>query len=62
MKAVIAILASAVVLMVADAVATDFWTFAEYRAQIKAQRAEIERLENDLMEYRRTVTKMTAAQ
>lgn len=62
MKAIITILAAAVVIMVADAVATDFWTFAEYRAQIKAQRAEIERLESDLLEYQRTVTRMTAAQ
>ena len=62
MKAVITILAAAVVIMVADAIATDFWTFSEYRAQIKAQRAEIDRLENDLLEYQRTVTKLTAEQ
>lgn len=62
MKAIITILAAAVVIMVADAIATDMWTWHGYRAEIKAQRAEIERLENDLMEYRRTVTRMTAAQ
>lgn len=61
-KIFIGILTLAVVVMAADAIATDLWTWHGYRAEIKAQRAEIERLEADLLEYQRTVTRMTAAQ
>lgn len=61
-RILIAILTLAVVVMVADAFATDMWTWHEYRSQIKAQKAEIDRLEADLLEYQRTVTKLTAAQ
>ena len=52
----IGILSFAVLAMAADAIATDLWTWHEYRAEIKAQKAEIERLEANLLEYQRIVT------
>ena len=54
----IGILSFAVLAMAAEAIATDFWTWHEYRSQIKAQKAEIERLEANLLEYQRTVTNL----
>lgn len=61
-RILIAILTLAVVVMAADAIATDLWTWHGYRAEIAAKQAEIDKLESDLLEYRRTVTRMTAAQ
>lgn len=52
----IALLAFATLLMVADAICTDFGTWSEYRSKIASQKAEIQRLEADLYEYQRLTT------
>lgn len=54
----IAILSFAVLCMVADAICTDFGTWSEYRSEIAAQKAEIQRLEADLYEYQRLTTNL----
>lgn len=50
------ICALCVVVMTADAVATDFWTWTEYRQRIAEQRAEIDRLQDALLTYQRNTT------
>lgn len=54
----IALLAFATVMMVADAICTDFGTWHEYRQQIATQKAEIQRLEANLYEYRQLTTNL----